>query len=207
MSPVTLLFLVSAYLLGSTPNAYFVARWLRGIDIRRVGSGNVGGSNLRATVGAWATVVVGLIDVAKGALPVWLGLQLGLDETTSTVAGIVAIAGHNWSPWLSFQGGRGMASALGVLLIRFPLGAAWVLGFLAFGALFHLVAPLHGLGVLTLPLLSSFLVRPESVTGMTVALVLLMLFKRLEANQGRRAFGREQRRIWPNRLIHDRDEK
>jgi glycerol-3-phosphate acyltransferase PlsY len=200
-----LLFVVGAYLLGAIPTAYLLARWLRGVDLRQVGSGNVGGSNLRATVGAWATVVVGLFDIAKGALPVWLARRVGLGETEAALAGLAAVAGHDWPPWLSFRGGRGMASTLGVLLVLFPAGVAWVLGALALGALMHQVALLHGLGVLTLPVLSRWLSEPNLVTRTCLALVLLMIVKRLEANQGWRALRTVQRRVWLNRLLHDRD--
>jgi glycerol-3-phosphate acyltransferase PlsY len=200
------LFLIGAYLLGSLPTAYLIARWLRGIDLREVGSGNVGGSNLRATVGSWATVAVGLFDVAKGALPVWLAQQVGLGETTAIGAGLAAVAGHNWSPWLSFQGGRGMASTLGVLLVLFPAGLAWVLGALALGAMAGQVPLLHGLGVLSLPLLSLGLSKTSTITRMAVALVGIMVIKRLEANQGRRALTPSQRRVWLTRLLHDRDQ-
>lgn len=206
MSPATLLFVVSAYLIGAIPTAYLLARWRRGIDLRQVGSGNVGGSNLRATVGVWATVTVGLFDIAKGALPVWLARRVGLGEAEAILAGLATVAGHDWPPWLSFRGGRGMAATLGVLLVVFPIGVAWVLGALALGALLHQVALLHGLGVLTLPVLSGRLGQPVSVTWACVALVLLMIVKRLEANQGCRALTTVQRRVWLNRLLHDRDE-
>lgn len=205
MPLTTPLLLIGAYLLGSLPTAYLLARWLRGIDLREVGSGNVGGSNLRATVGLWATVSVGLFDVAKGALPVWLARQLELGETAAIGAGLAAIAGHNWPPWLRFRGGRGMASTLGVLLVLFPVGLAWVLGSLALGALTDQVALLHGLGVLSLPLLSLALSQASPITRLTVALVTLMIVKRLEANQGRQALTPSQRRVWLTRLLHDRD--
>jgi len=201
----TLLFVVGAYLLGAIPTAYLLARWLRGIDLRQVGSGNVGGSNLRATVGAWATITVGLVDIAKGALPVWLARRIGLGETEAVLAGLAAVAGHDWPPWLGFRGGRGMASTLGVLLVLFPAGVAWVLGALALGALTHQVALLHGLGVLTLPVLSGCLGEPSLVTRTCIALVLLMIVKRLEANHGWRALTTVQRSVWLNRLLHDRD--
>jgi glycerol-3-phosphate acyltransferase PlsY len=207
MLAATLLFVVGAYLLGSIPTAYLVGRWRRGIDVRRVGSGNVGGSNLRATVGLWATVTVGLFDVGKGALPVWLGLRLGLGETVALLAGLAAVAGHNWPPWLRFQGGRGMASTLGVLLVLFPVGAAWILGALALGALTGWVALFHGLGVLTVPLLNCWLHQPGVVTLTGVTLALLMVVKRLEANEGRQALRLDRRRVWLNRLLFDRDEK
>jgi glycerol-3-phosphate acyltransferase PlsY len=206
MSPATLLFVVGAYLIGSIPTAYLLARWRRGIDLRQVGSGNVGGSNLRATVGVWATVTVGLFDIAKGAFPVWLARRVGLGETEAILAGLAAVTGHDWPPWLSFRGGRGMAATLGVLLVVFPIGVAWVLGALALGALMHQVPLLHGLGVLTLPLLSGWLGEPLPVTRMCLALILLMIVKRLEANQGCRALRPVRRQVWLNRLLHDRDE-
>ncbi len=207
MSIAVMICAIGGYLLGSIPTAFLLARWLRGIDIRQTGSGNVGGSNLRATVGLWATVAVGLTDVGKGGLPVWLALRGGLGETAATLAGLAAVAGHNWSPWLGFQGGRGMACTLGMLLVRFPIGLVWVLGAMALGALTDQVALLHGLGMLTLPLLSGWTGQPTIVTCMTIALVSLMIVKRVEANQGRLALTPNQHRVWVNRLLYDRDVK
>ena len=202
-----LLFVAGAYLLGSIPSAYLMGRWRRGIDVRRVGSGNVGGSNLRETVGLWATVAVGLFDVAKGALPAWLGLRLGLGETVACLAGLAAVVGHNWSLWLRFQGGRGMASTLGILLILFPAGLLWVLSALMLGALTHWVPLLHGLSVLALPLLSLGLGEADVVTLTGVALAVLMVVKRIEANEGRQTLSPDLRRVWCMRLLYDRDEK
>lgn len=201
----TLLFIVGAYLLGAIPSAYLVARWKRGIDIRQVGSRNVGGSNLRVPVGAWATITVGLIDIGKGALPVWVGRRAGLGDAGAILAGLAAVAGHNWSPWLGFQGGRGMATSMGVLLVRFPIGVAWILGALAVGSLTDQVALLHVLGVVTVPLLSIALGEPAVVASMGAALILLMVVKRLEANEGRRALQAHRHGVWLNRLLHDRD--
>jgi glycerol-3-phosphate acyltransferase PlsY len=202
-----LLFVAGAYLLGSIPSAYLIGRWRRGIDVRWVGSGNVGGSNLRETVGLWATVAVGLFDVAKGALPVWLGLRLGLGETVACLAGLAAVVGHNWSLWLRFQGGRGMASTLGILLILFPAGLLWVLSALMLGALTHWVPLLHGLSVLAVPLLSLGLGEADVVTLTGFALAVLMVVKRIEANEGRQTLRPDRRRVWCIRLLYDRDEK
>jgi glycerol-3-phosphate acyltransferase PlsY len=196
------LFVVGGYLLGSVPTAYLLARSRRGVDIRKVGSGNVGGSNLRATVGLWATVTVGLFDIAKGALPPLVAEPIGLSETTGILAGLAAVVGHDWSVWLGFQGGRGQATILGLLLIVFPAGLLWVVGFLLLGAAARQVAALHGLGVLTLPLFSVALGESTLITQMTLAMVLLMVVKRLEANE---RFKPYQRSVWIHRLIHDRD--
>jgi glycerol-3-phosphate acyltransferase PlsY len=156
-------------------------------------------------VGTWATITVGLIDIGKGSLPVWVGRRIGLSDAGAILAGLAAVAGHNWSPWLGFQGGRGMATSMGVLLVRFPIGVAWILGALAVGALIRQVAPLHALGVATVPLLGIVLGEPAVVASMGVALILLMVVKRLEANEGRHAFQPHRRGLWLNRLLHDRD--
>jgi glycerol-3-phosphate acyltransferase PlsY len=202
MLVAALMLVVGGYLLGSVPTAYLLARWKRGIDIRQIGSGNVGGSNLRATLGVWATITVGLTDIAKGALPVFLGQRSGLGDTTAILAGLAAVVGHDWPPWLGFQGGRGIATTLGVLLVTFPVGVASNLGLLALGALTHQVPLLNAVGVLTLPLLSRVLGEPSVITGMTLGLVVLMIVKRLEANQ---RFKPYHRQIWITRLLHDRD--
>jgi hypothetical protein len=94
---------------------------------------------------------------------------------------------------------------LGVLWVLFPVGLIWVLGALAMGALIHQAAPLYGLGVLTLPLLSLAVYEPALIARTCGFIVLLMIVKRHEANKGLLALKAEQRHLWLNRLLHDRD--
>ncbi len=112
------LLLFGAYLFGSIPTSYWMARLVRDIDIRKYGSGNVGISNFSRHVGKrWAIAVI-LFDVAiKGPVPLVLAsskvLDLGL--TAEVGAGLAVIAGHNWSIFIRFSGGRGMGTVLGVI--------------------------------------------------------------------------------------------
>lgn len=112
------LLLIGAYFFGSIPTSYWMARLIRGINIREYGSGNVGISNFARHVGKkWAIAVI-LFDVAvKGPLPVVLAsskvLDLGL--TAEVGAGLAVIVGHNWSAFIRFSGGRGMGTVLGVI--------------------------------------------------------------------------------------------
>lgn len=112
------LLLIGAYLFGSIPTSFWMARLIRGIDIRKYGSGNVGISNFARHVGRkWAIGII-LFDVAvKGPLPVVLAsskvLDLGL--TVEVGAGLAVILGHNWSIFIRFSGGRGMGTVLGVV--------------------------------------------------------------------------------------------
>lgn len=201
----SILLIVGAYLLGSVPSAYLLARWRRGIDPRAVGSGNVGASNLRLTVGLWATILVGVIDFAKGALPVWLCLRLGLGVPTAYAAGLAATIGHNWSVWLDFQGGRGGATTMGAFFVAFPPAMAWILALVLVGAATHWAAPLHAFAVLTVPLWSLALGRPAAVLYLALAAIFLMIVKRLEANTGFATPPGSRAEVWRNRLLLDRD--
>jgi glycerol-3-phosphate acyltransferase PlsY len=113
--------LVAAYFIGAIPTSYLVARGARGIDLRTVGSRNLGATNLYRTLGWKYALPVGLFDAAKGAVPVLViaprasgSLAFGL------LCGVVAIAGHVWSVFVRFRGGKGVATAAGVMLAVFP---------------------------------------------------------------------------------------
>ncbi|NLE99461.1 MAG: glycerol-3-phosphate acyltransferase [Anaerolineales bacterium] len=197
---------VGSYLLGSIPTAYLAGRGLRQIDVRRYGSGTVSGSMVYEHVARWAVVPVGLFDVAKAAVPTWLGLRWGLGPRGALLVGMAAIMGHNWPVFLRFTGGRGLACFLGVLLVLFPWGAAWMLGALAAGWLLGDSAPWALAGLATLPLLARSL--DDLAIGAPAALMMLALtlVKRLEAN--RRPLpepGNDRRRVIVRRLFLDRD--
>jgi len=138
---------ISAYLLGSIPTGYLVAR-AKGIDIRKVGSGNIGATNAFRVLGKPAGMFVLLADALKGALACTLltnALLKAFDLPTSpfdqamterVIAGIVAILGHNFTCWLHFKGGKGIATTGGVYFAVAPLSvaialAAWIIVFIA----------------------------------------------------------------------------
>ncbi len=117
--------IVIAYLLGSIPFAYIVTRFVSGQDIRKLGSGNVGGNNVYRHVGLTAAIPVALFDVAKGTAAVatahWL-LEVPLFEPNIYIflAAIAAVVGHIWSIYLKFRGGNGLSATIGVLSILMP---------------------------------------------------------------------------------------
>lgn len=125
--------LLFGYLLGSIPSGYLAGKWIKGIDLRNYGSGTVSGSMVWEHVAKWAVVPVGLFDIFKGALPIWLGLHLGLGEVAAMLCGLAAIIGHNWPVFLKFYGGRGFSPFLGGLLVLFPWGVLIILAGLAIG--------------------------------------------------------------------------
>ncbi len=117
------LVLVAAYLVGSIPFAFLLARRLRGVDLRRAGSGNVGATNVMRTAGPRAAVAVVLLDAIKGAAVVVLAGRTIPGVVAPAAAGVAAILGHMYPVWLRFRGGKGVATAFGVFGVLAPMGA------------------------------------------------------------------------------------
>jgi glycerol-3-phosphate acyltransferase PlsY len=120
--------IVIGYLLGSVPCAYIVARRRKGVDIRKVGGGNVGALNTYREVGPLFGFIVLFADVAKGALAVLVAGWLDLTPAWICVAGFAAVVGHNWPVFLQFRGGKGAATVMGVLLPLAPVEFAISVG-------------------------------------------------------------------------------
>ena len=111
-----LLVIAIAYLLGSIPSAYLVGRLLRGLDMREVGDGRIGMANTYRRVGLLGAIIVGVMDVGKGAAAVLLAQKLGLPLLVVLLAGLTVVVGHNWSIFLRFKGGKGALTTYGVLV-------------------------------------------------------------------------------------------
>lgn len=120
--------LLIAYLLGSIPFPYLIAKGVKGIDLRKVGSRNVGGRNLTRNLGFGWGLLGGALDVAKGLAAMAATRALGVPYPLAYWAGPLAVAGHNWPLWLRFRGGKGLATALGAALYVIPLEAAVAFG-------------------------------------------------------------------------------
>jgi len=119
------LWMLAAYLLGATPTSYLAAKLGRGIDLRKHGSKNLGATNVYRVLGWKYAIPVALIDVAKGAVPVVLfGRWAAGPEWLPVALGIAAVMGHVYSPYVRFQGGKGVATAAGMFLALGPLALA-----------------------------------------------------------------------------------
>lgn len=143
----------AGYLLGSLPTGLLVVRALTGTDIRTVGSGNIGTVNVYRVAGLGASVLVLVVDMLKGAVAVLLAQAWGQPAAVQVTAGLAAIAGHNWSVFLRFGGGKGIATSFGILLAISPIvgliaAAVWgaVVGMTRYASLGSL------LGVASVPL-------------------------------------------------------
>jgi acyl phosphate:glycerol-3-phosphate acyltransferase len=187
------LIVLGGYLLGSMPFGYWVVLLVRGEDIRKVGSGNIGASNVWRTYGRWLGIPIVLLDVAKGFVPALLGALL-VGELTAVLAGGAAMLGH-WRPlFLRFQkGGKTVATGGGVFLGTAPLlgligVAVWIVVFLLsrYASLASIVA------ALSLPILAVALGEPWPVIvfGVIAAAGVLLLHR---ANIARLRAGTESR--------------
>ena len=117
--------LLASYLLGAMPTSYLAGRLFRGIDLREHGSRNLGATNLYRVLGWRYAIPVGLIDVAKGLIPVLVfAPRVSPSELFALVCGLVAVLGHVFSVFVGFKGGKGVATAAGVMLGLAPVALA-----------------------------------------------------------------------------------
>lgn len=137
MKATYLLIIALGYLLGSIPFAYIAGRWAKGIDIRTVGTKNMGTHNVMLEVGRAVGCAVGALDMGKGVLPVLAARWLGLPDWAVLSAGTAAVLGHNFPLSLGFHGGRGISTSGGVVLALMPKEALIALAVL--GVLYFLV--------------------------------------------------------------------
>ena len=207
--------IVAAYLLGGIPTAYLVARFVAGIDIRSYGSGNVGASNALAHLGAKAGVAIGLFDlIGKGILPVFLSRALDAGLGVQVAVGLAAVAGHNWSPFIRFTGGRGVGTAGGVMLGFALWYEALIATILIAGigrfvlkdtSLLTLVAlialPITAIAVSVMGLAG----RPTEVVLMCMLIGVLLAAKRLTANWERLSVEQSVLQTLICRILWDRD--
>lgn len=202
------LFVVSAYFWGALPTAYLVGRWMKGIDIRQHGTGTVGSANVVAHVGKLSGLFVVSYDcVAKGAVPVFLANIMGQSNAVQVGVGLAAIAGHNWSPYLRFTGGRGVATAVGVLAGFVMWKEMIVLTIIGVGG--RQIIRDSGIwtliGLVILPVLAYLFGQPTEVLFLTLFLGALLVLKRLTANWQLPDQDYSLMMVLANRVLWDRD--
>lgn len=188
-----ILFIVLGYLLGAVPTGLWVAR-ARGIDIRRMGSGNIGATNVLRSMGVGPAVLVVLADPVKGALAAAVPLLAGQPDWAVAAAGFAAVLGNDFNVFLGFRGGKGIATTTGVFLVVNPPVAAvgLILGLITI-ALGRLVSLGSMVAVIVVPLILIF-TGDYPVTDLVLSLGLMTVatFQHRE-NLRRLAKGSERR--------------
>lgn len=176
---------LGAYFLGSIPTGFLVARWMR-VDITQVGSGNIGATNVFRILGKGPGLLVLFVDVAKGFLAVWAQISL-MDLTrvaspwSSAVVAIGVVLGHNYTCWLGFKGGKGIATSAGALaaLVPGPFLIIFITWILVFG-LSRYVSLASIAAALALPIATALSLQGERslpLVGLTTVLSALAIWR------------------------------
>jgi glycerol-3-phosphate acyltransferase PlsY len=193
VAAVPVVSVIAAYLIGSVPFALLVAKSWGAADLRTVGSGNLGATNVVRASGVTAGMLVAILDVGKGAASVFLASRLSGSPTTPALAGIAAIVGHIYPVWLRFRGGKGVATACGVFAALTPMAvppalvvffiSVWVTKYISVGSV---------LASISLPPIAYALGSPTSIVVAAIAAATLIVFRH-RSNLGRVRSGTERR--------------
>jgi len=188
------------YLSGSLPWGLWLGRWFRGIDVRTVGSKNLGATNVYRSLGPGLGIATLLLDVAKGAVPVLLVPRLpvtqafpGGREWCMVAVALAAVAGHVWTSFAGFRGGKGVATMAGVLMALAPVAfAAFAVVFVITLAITRYVSlgSILGSVALVIALGVGGITRPAFAVGVLLAALVIL---RHRENLGRLARGTERR--------------
>ena len=202
---------VVAYLLGSFPSAYIMGRLRKGIDIRTVGSRNMGAMNSIYNIGFIYGVIVLLFDIGKGAGAVALAHWLGRNFAVSwwiyieMAAGVVSVLGHNFPVWLKFKGGKGGATVIGVILYFIPWG--YPIGFAIFLLLLALTrVPTisYGLAMLSFPFIAWLIYHNGRYVIFSALLMLVPFISYIPRLAEMRQKGGSWKRVFARKSIKDR---
>ena len=188
MPLASLIIAVVAYLLGSVPAGYLLVRLFRHQDIRSVGSGNIGATNVLRTGGKSLGAATFLLDALKGCAAVWLGSFIAAciapapaQHDAQALAALCAVLGHMFPVWLRFRGGKGAATGFGVFLVAAPLAALSAIAvFLVILALTRYVSLASVLGAASFPIFAWLLIegdRSQFFFSVLIAVALLIILK------------------------------
>ncbi|MHB8155248.1 MAG: glycerol-3-phosphate 1-O-acyltransferase PlsY [Candidatus Omnitrophota bacterium] len=187
----TIIALLASYLLGSIPTAYLFGKALKGIDIRKVGSGNVGATNALRVLGKSAGITVLLLDILKGLIAVTFLANFfvfktvfGQEQNLRIFMGLCCICGHNWTIFLQFKGGKGIATSFGVLLglamkvpgLNIVVGLIILSWFLVFFS-FRMVSLASIIAALTLPIFCFLFKQPFLLIGLGLFLCIFVIIR------------------------------
>ena len=193
---VAMFWMFVSYFIGSLPTGYLVARIFRGVDIRTVGSGSIGATNVRRLMGQGWAVFVTLVDMLKGALALLLTVEsASSDPWLLSLSALAAVLGHNYPVWLRFRGGKGVTTTYGTMFFIWPYNSFAIV--LMSGALWYAVMTstryvslASMVSLLALPAFFWMLDAPLPFILLALLLALLAMFRH-RSNVSRLLEGRE----------------
>jgi len=197
--------LICAYLIGSFPSAYIITRLRKGIDIREVGSRNVGAMNVFYKVGFAEGLLVLAMDIGKGAAAIALARWLGVPVIAELFAGVVAVIGHSFPVWLKFCGGRGGATVIGILIFLMPWGIPFYLGIFGLSLLITRYPTLsYSVAFICFPFIAWLIYHSGALIAFSVGILLLPAVKYIPRIKEMRATGGSWRHVLLRKNLKDR---
>ncbi len=197
--------IIGAYLLGSIPSAYIAGRLRKGIDIREVGSRNMGAMNVFYKVGIVPGLLVLAVDIGKGAAAVALAHWLEVPLVVEFLAGATAVLGHSFPVWLNFRGGRGGAPLIGALIFLMPWGIP--IGLSIFAVLLVLTrfpTLSYSIALLCFPFVAWLIYHRGDYVTFASLMLLIPLIRYIPRIKEMRAKGGSWRRVVKRRNLKDR---
>jgi glycerol-3-phosphate acyltransferase PlsY len=197
--------LLIAYLIGSFPTAYLVARLRKGVDIRDVGSRNLGAMNVFYKVGFFWGLLVLVVDIGKGALGVAIAHFLGQGLIVEMLAGVAVVLGHDFPVFLKFHGGRGGASCIGILVYLMPWGTPIYGGFFGLLLLITRFPTLsYSLAFVCFPFIGWLIYHQWELSVYSVGLLIIPLLKYIPRIKEMRFRGGSWRHVIHRKSLKDR---
>ena len=197
--------LICAYLIGGFPSAYLITRLRKGIDIRGVGSKNVGAMNVFYKVGFAEGLLVLAMDIGKGAATVALARWLGVPVIAELFAGIAAVMGHGFPVWLKFRGGKGGATIIGILVFLMPWGIPF------YAAIFGLTLLVtrfptfsYSVAFLCFPFVAWLIYHSGALVAFSLGILLLPMIKYIPRIKEMHSTGGSWRHVLLRRNLKDR---
>jgi glycerol-3-phosphate acyltransferase PlsY len=198
-----------AYLIGSIPSGFLIAKFYANVDIRKIGSGNIGASNIGKIFGQKGFILVSFFDgILKGTVPIITLKILEHDIATQIIVSIFLVIGHNWSIFLKLKGGRGLSTAMGTFLGFWLVPQMISISVIAFlwGWYFRRnIAPWIMLSFIIAAILTIYNEAPLEFQIQTISIAIIIIIKRLVANQEPFPINQSKIKTLALRLILDRD--
>jgi len=197
--------LICAYLIGSFPSAYVAGRLRKGIDIRQVGSRNMGAMNVFYQVGFVEGLLVLAVDIGKGAAAVALTRWLGVPMMAELFAGVAVVVGHSFSVFLKFRGGRGGATCIGILVFLMPWGIPVYLATFGITLLLTRYPTLsYSVAFLCFPFVAWLIYHSAALVAFSIGILLLPSIKYIPRVIEMRSTGGSWRHVFLRKGLKDR---
>ncbi len=191
---------ICSYLIGSIPFSYLIPKWIGKIDIRTMGSGNTGTTNVVRTLGMKVGVLAFIGDFFKGIIPALIGL-LWLGELGGIIGGSMAVIGHCYPVWLSFKGGKGVATSAGILIVLMPgICILLLIGQFIIIALTKYMSLASLISAALLPVMAFIFSKSDTMTFFSIGLALFVIIRH-RANLFRLIKGTESKLVSKKKIV------